>query len=85
VVKKTEEVIPIKPPTKEVVPPTPPQAAEEPLILVRVFKVKSKDFQDLLPVMGTIKGKTEIALKYVRSWEKDVAPVKEAVFAVIIK
>lgn len=28
-------------------------------------------------------GRTEIALKYFRSWEKDVPPVREAVFTVI--
>ncbi|HET6420676.1 MAG TPA: protease inhibitor I42 family protein [Geobacteraceae bacterium] len=31
------------------------------------------------------KGKTEIALKYVRPWEKDVPPVKEAVFTVVVE
>jgi len=30
-------------------------------------------------------GQTTIALKYVRPWEKDVAPAKEAVFSVTIK
>jgi len=29
-------------------------------------------------------GRTEIALKYFRSWEKDVPPVREAVFTVIV-
>jgi len=33
-------------------------------ILVRAFKVKATDFQDILPVMGTVKGKTEIELKF---------------------
>lgn len=33
-------------------------------ILVRVFRVKATDFQDILPVMGTVKGKTEIELKF---------------------
>lgn len=33
-------------------------------ILVRTFKVKAADFQDILPVMGTVKGKTEIGLKF---------------------
>ncbi|MDP2937946.1 MAG: efflux RND transporter periplasmic adaptor subunit, partial [Candidatus Omnitrophota bacterium] len=37
--------------------------AEAKPILVRAFKVKAMDFQDILPVMGTVKGKTEIALK----------------------
>ena len=31
------------------------------------------------------KGKTELSLKYVRPWEKNVAPAKEARFVVIIK
>ena len=31
------------------------------------------------------KGKTEIALKYVQPWEKNVAPAREAKFTVIIK
>ncbi len=35
-------------------------------------------FQALKP------GRTEIALKYFRSWEKDVPPVREAVFTVIV-
>ena len=33
-------------------------------ILVRAFKVKTVDFQDVLPVMGSVKGKTEIELKF---------------------
>ncbi len=31
------------------------------------------------------KGKTKISLKYVRPWEKDVPPVKEAVFTVVVE
>lgn len=31
------------------------------------------------------KGKAEIGLKYVRPWEKDVPPVKEAVFTVVVE
>ncbi len=38
---------------------------EEPrLLLVRAFKTKAVNFQDALPVMGTVKGKTEIELKF---------------------
>ncbi|MEI6631111.1 MAG: efflux RND transporter periplasmic adaptor subunit [bacterium] len=37
---------------------------EQRLSLVRVFKVKPVHFQDLLPVMGSVKGKTEINLKF---------------------
>jgi len=33
-------------------------------ILVRTFKVKPTDFTDILPVMGTVKGETEIELKF---------------------
>lgn len=38
--------------------------AEERPILVRVLKAKPVDFEDILPVMGTIKGKTESELKF---------------------
>ncbi len=31
------------------------------------------------------KGRAEIRLKYVRLWEKDVPPVKEAVFTVVVE
>jgi membrane fusion protein (multidrug efflux system) len=37
---------------------------EPPPLMVRVFKVKPINFQDNLPVMGTVKGKTEIPLKF---------------------
>ncbi|MFH0739143.1 MAG: efflux RND transporter periplasmic adaptor subunit [Candidatus Omnitrophota bacterium] len=40
------------------------QEQEQRFSLVRVFKVKSVRFQDLLPVMGSVKGKTEITLKF---------------------
>jgi inhibitor of cysteine peptidase len=33
--------------------------------------------------MGT--GKTEVAMKYVRSWEKDVQPAEERTFTVTVK
>lgn len=33
-------------------------------ILVRTFKVGSTDFSDVLPVMGTVKGETEIDLRF---------------------
>jgi membrane fusion protein (multidrug efflux system) len=33
-------------------------------ILVRTFKVKTTDFRDILPVMGTAKGKTQIELRF---------------------
>lgn len=45
------------------VKPTPTQV-EAPPILVRTIKAKTTDFQDVLPVMGTVKGKTEVELKF---------------------
>jgi membrane fusion protein, multidrug efflux system len=33
-------------------------------ILVRAAKTKVADFEDILPVMGTVKGKTEVQLKF---------------------
>lgn len=39
--------------------PEPPRA-----ILVRAFKAKAARFKDILPVMGTVKGKTEIELRF---------------------
>ncbi len=33
-------------------------------ILVRALKAQTADFQDILPVMGTVKGKTEIELRF---------------------
>ncbi|MDD5669369.1 MAG: efflux RND transporter periplasmic adaptor subunit, partial [Candidatus Omnitrophica bacterium] len=38
--------------------------ADLPPIMVRVFKIKPVDFQDNLPVMGTVKGKTEVQLRF---------------------
>jgi len=46
--------------TPSVAPPT----ADAGPILVRAFKVKTTDFRDVLPVMGTVKGKTEIELRF---------------------
>lgn len=37
---------------------------EVPLVLVRTLSVKAVDFRDVLPVMGSVKGKTEIELKF---------------------
>jgi membrane fusion protein (multidrug efflux system) len=63
--KITPKETPPKPTKKEpeTVPPTTTQPEVRP-VLVRVFKVKATDFQDILPVMGTVKGKTEIELKF---------------------
>ena len=39
-------------------------APESHLVLVRTSRVKTTNFDDILPVMGTVKGKTEMALKF---------------------
>ncbi|MFA6384268.1 MAG: efflux RND transporter periplasmic adaptor subunit [Candidatus Omnitrophota bacterium] len=42
-----------------------PEIQEEPILpQVRTLKLKSVDFKDVLPVMGTIKGVTEVPLKF---------------------
>ncbi|MCU0650694.1 MAG: efflux RND transporter periplasmic adaptor subunit [Candidatus Omnitrophica bacterium] len=42
-----------------------PAAPEEPVLpQVRTLKLKSLDFKDILPVMGSVKGITEIPLKF---------------------
>ena len=45
-------------------PPAPPVPEEPILPQVRTLKLKTIDFKDILPVMGTIKGITEIPLKF---------------------
>jgi len=42
------------------------QEEEEFPVMVRAFKVKKTDFTDTLPVMGSIKGESEIPLKLVK-------------------
>ena len=42
----------------------PPVSAEPILPQVRTLKLKSLDFKDILPVMGSVKGITEIPLKF---------------------
>jgi len=49
---------------KEPVTTTAPTRTEPSFILVRAFKVKAADFSDVLPVMGTVKGNTEVELKF---------------------
>lgn len=68
---KETKTIPKKSLTKEIkkegAPITTPQApaqVEPSAIPVRALKVKATDFNDILPVMGTVKGKTEIKLKF---------------------
>lgn len=52
-----------KPAPKPVVPETP--APSEPVLpLARTLRIKSTDFNDILPVMGTVKGETEIGLAF---------------------
>jgi membrane fusion protein (multidrug efflux system) len=41
-----------------------PDVIEPSPIRVRTFKVKRIDFSDILPVMGTVKGQTEIELRF---------------------
>lgn len=41
-----------------------PISSEPAAILVRTFKIKKVDFTDALPVMGSVKGKTEVDLKF---------------------
>ncbi|MFH1339042.1 MAG: efflux RND transporter periplasmic adaptor subunit [Candidatus Omnitrophota bacterium] len=59
-------------PSKEKAPAektSPEKALQKPEIapiLVRAFKVKPTAFTDILPVMGTIKGETEIELRFER-------------------
>ncbi|MDD4980031.1 MAG: efflux RND transporter periplasmic adaptor subunit [Candidatus Omnitrophica bacterium] len=57
-----KEITPLEKAAEKDIPPNPP--AETGPIPVRVFEVRSADFQDTLPVMGTVKGKTEIGLKF---------------------
>ncbi len=52
-----------KPAAKPVVPET-PAPAEPALPLARTLRIKSIDFNDILPVMGTVKGETEIGLAF---------------------
>jgi len=63
---KTEQkaLTPRAPKTEAQTASTQVAPAEPRPILVRVFKVKTSDFQDVLPVMGTIKGKTEVGLRF---------------------
>ncbi len=55
----TEEIPVEKTPLEEI-----PEEAKISPILVRTFKVKRADFSDVLPVMGTVKGETEIELRF---------------------
>ncbi len=44
--------------------PEPAGKTEARPILVRTFKAKATDFKDILPVMGNVKGKTEIEIRF---------------------
>ncbi len=48
---------------EEATPPPTIQAEAHP-IPVRILKAKATNFRDILPVMGTVKGKTEIEFKF---------------------
>lgn len=55
---------PIAPITASVIAPEKPTTEEEGIVAVRVVKAKDRDFEDTLPVLGTIKGYAEIPLKF---------------------
>ncbi|MBN1913092.1 MAG: efflux RND transporter periplasmic adaptor subunit [Candidatus Omnitrophica bacterium] len=48
----------------EKTPPPARQESETVRPLVRTLRIKTVDFRDVLPVMGSVKGKTEIDLKF---------------------
>lgn len=63
--KKEEKVSPLPSPIKKVQPlPKEEKKSVSTPVLTRTFKVKRMDFKDTLPVMGTIKAKAEIPLKF---------------------
>ncbi|MFA5115451.1 MAG: efflux RND transporter periplasmic adaptor subunit [Candidatus Omnitrophota bacterium] len=64
--KKAVETADTNPEAVSAVKDTPAAAteAESRAILVRAFKVKPVNFQDVLPAMGSVKGKTEIELRF---------------------
>lgn len=63
-----KEIPPQEPEKLEVAKPPPAEIPrEEPTIIpisVRTFRAKPTDFSDSLPVMGTVKGETEIELRF---------------------
>lgn len=59
---ETKEALPKK--SDEITPQPATPKSEPQAVLVRALKVKAIDFNDVLPVMGTVKGKTEIELKF---------------------
>ena len=63
--KAGADIMATKPPESVTTTPiTTTDEGELRAILVRAFRVKPVDFQDVLPVMGSVKGKTEIELKF---------------------
>ncbi len=50
--------------TSEVIVEQTPEETKDTLIRVRTIRVEPTDFTDLLPVMGTVKGETEMELKF---------------------
>lgn len=59
-----KEIIPAEKTSGKDTAARPVAEAEARPIPVRAFEVKAADFADTLPVMGTVKGKTEIGLKF---------------------
>lgn len=64
-------------PPKVTLPPAPPTPKEE-AVPVRVMKVKPRDFEDVLPVLGTVKGYLEIPLKFETSGVIKTLKVRES-------
>jgi len=66
VIKKAEDAVTAVQKAKTEEPPLEPASVmtEARTIMVRTLKIKPVDFQDVLPVMGTIKGKTETQLRF---------------------
>ena len=53
-----------KPSSKKAAVQSPEAAIPQEPILVKVYKVQKRDFEDTLPLLGTIKGSKEINLKF---------------------
>lgn len=58
---ESPSVVPLPPGAR---PPTAPQMQEKLPIPVRVFKASRIDFTDVLPTMGTVRGESEVELKF---------------------
>lgn len=60
----SQEIVPEPTKSKEALPEPVVTKAETRPVLVRTLKAKTTDFKDALLVMGTVKGKTEIAIRF---------------------